>query len=115
MLVKPHVMTDAESAAAVITAGGAERRILSHGGGMMLVEFTFPRAGMEGAMHSHPHEQLGYVKSGAIELYMDGHDPVRLDEGGSYYVPPNVRHGVMTLAPTVLVDAFTPIRDDFLT
>jgi quercetin dioxygenase-like cupin family protein len=115
MLVEAMILPDTSAAPMTVTADGAERRVLSHGSGMMLVEFTFPRAGMEGAMHSHPHEQLGYVKTGAIELYMDGRDPVRLDEGGSYYVPPNVRHGVMTLAPTVLVDAFTPIREDFLT
>jgi quercetin dioxygenase-like cupin family protein len=114
MLVEPMILTDASAAPMTLTPDGAERRVLSLGGGMMLVEFTFPRAGMRGAIHSHPHEQVGYVKAGAIELYMEGRDPVRLDPGGSYYVPPNVRHGVKTFAPTVLVDAFTPIRKDFL-
>ena len=108
------IIANASTAPVTITPDGAERRVLSYGGGMMLVEFTFREAGMEGAMHSHPHEQLGYVKSGEIELQMEGRDPVRLSEGGSYYVPPNLRHGVHILKPTVLVDAFTPIREDFL-
>ncbi len=109
-----RVIADPASVPATLTPHGAERRVLAHGGGMMLVEFTFPRAGMEGPMHSHPHEQLGYVKSGEIELRMEGHAPVRLAEGGSYHVAPNVRHGVLILKPAVLVDAFTPMREDFL-
>jgi quercetin dioxygenase-like cupin family protein len=112
--VTDRIIADARTAPMTVTPDGAERRVLSYGGGMMLVEFTFPRAGMKGAMHAHPHEQLGYVKSGEIELLMDGREPVRLAEGGSYYVPPNLRHGVRILKPTVLVDAFTPMRDDFL-
>jgi quercetin dioxygenase-like cupin family protein len=86
---------------------------LSYGGGMMLVQFTFD-AGVTAPMHSHPHEQIGYVVSGAIDLLMAGHPPVRLTAGSSYYVEPNVRHGVITHAPTVLLDCFTPIREDFL-
>ena len=107
-------LSDSHSVPAIQTPEGAERRVLSHGGGMMLVEFTVPRAGIEAPIHSHPHEQLGYVKSGEIDLIMEGEETRRLTEGGSYYVAPNRRHGVITYAPTVLVDAFTPIREDFL-
>lgn len=79
----------------------------------MLVEFTF-KAGVASLEHSHPHEQIGYVVSGEIDVVMEGAETRRLTQGGSYYVPPNVRHYIKTIAPTVLVDAFTPIRDDFL-
>ena len=96
------------------TPEGAERRILSYGGGMMLVQFTF-EAGVSAPIHSHPHEQVGYVVSGAIDLIMEGFEPTRLTAGGSYYVAPNVQHGIITYAPTVLIDCFTPIREDFLT
>jgi quercetin dioxygenase-like cupin family protein len=65
-------------------------------------------------MHTHPHEQIGYVVSGAIDLLMDGYAPTRLTAGASYYVAPNVRHGIVTHAPTILLDCFTPIREDFL-
>ena len=96
-----------------ITPEGGERRILSYGGGMMLVQFSFA-AGVSAAMHSHPHEQIGYVVSGAIDLIMDGHERAYLSAGSSYYVAPNVRHGVVTHEPTVLLDCFAPIRADFL-
>jgi quercetin dioxygenase-like cupin family protein len=92
---------------------GTVRRVLSYGGGMMLVQFTFD-SGVTAPIHSHMHEQIGYVVSGEIDLFMDGQPTVRLRAGGSYYVPPHVRHGIATHAPTVLVDCFTPIREDFL-
>ena len=102
-----------EDVPVTVTPEGAERRVLSHGGGMMVVEFRFP-AGVVAPVHSHPHEQVGYVVSGELDLTMEGRDDVRLRAGSSYYVPPNVRHGVAICAPTVLVDVFTPVREDFL-
>ena len=79
----------------------------------MLVEFTF-EAGAASWEHSHPHEQVGYVVDGEIDFVMAGQAPVRLRRGGSYYVPPGVKHYIVTHAPTVLLDAFTPMREDFL-
>jgi len=98
---------------AVTTPDGARRRVLAHGGGLMLVQFEFD-AGVTSWHHHHPHEQVGYVVSGEIDFEMDGQDTVRLTAGGSYYVPPDVPHHIVTYAPTVLVDAFAPARDDFL-
>jgi len=107
------LITDATQEPAVITPDGAQRRVLSYGGALMLVEFTFV-AGARAWEHSHPHEQVGYVVDGEIDFLMEGHAPVRLHKGGSYYVPPNVKHYIITHAPTVLLDAFTPVREDFL-
>jgi quercetin dioxygenase-like cupin family protein len=97
----------------VATPDGAQRRVLSYGGTLMVVEFTFG-AGAASWLHSHPHEQVGYVVSGEIDFNMEGRPPVRLAAGGTYYVPSNVKHNVVTYAPTVLVDVFTPLRQDFL-
>ncbi len=95
------------------TAEGAQRTVLSYGGNLMLVQFTFP-PDVTSMAHSHPHEQIGYVVSGEIEVILEGTATARLGAGGSYYVPPNVRHFIRTYAPTVLVDAFNPVREDFL-
>ena len=108
-----NIIANVEQTPAVLTPEGAERRVLSYGGGLMLVQFRF-EAGVTAPLHSHPHEQIGYVVSGAIDLLMDGHATVRLEAGASYYVAPNVRHGIVTHAPTVLLDCFTPPREDFL-
>lgn len=107
------LIAHADQEPAVTTPDGARRRVLSYGGNLMLVEFTFD-AGVASWEHSHPHEQVGYVVEGEIDFCMAGQAPVRLGRGGSYYVPANVKHYVVTHAPTILLDAFTPIREDFL-
>ena len=107
------IIADAHREPASPTPEGAVRRVLSHGGGMMLVQFTFP-AGTASAIHSHPHEQIGYVVSGEIDLIMEERETTRLSAGCSYYVAPDVKHGIVTHVPTVLLDCFTPIREDFL-
>lgn len=107
------VIAQASDEPFVTTPEGAERRLLSHGGNMMLVQISFP-ANVTAPIHSHPHEQIGYVVSGSIDLMMEGRDPTRLTAGSSYYVPPNLKHGIVTHAPTVLLDCFTPMREDFL-
>src|SRR5215211_3305529 len=94
------IIAQASEEEAVITPEGGERRILSYGGGMMLAQFSFG-AGVQAALHSHPHEQIGYVVSGTIDLIMDGCPTTRLTAGSSYYVAPNVQHGIITHEPTV--------------
>lgn len=107
------LIAQAENEPIITTPDGAQRRILSYGGKMMLVQFAFA-ANVASWHHSHPHEQLGYVVSGEIDFVVDGQEMVRLTAGGSYYVPPSVPHHIVTHAPTVLIDAFTPVREDFL-
>ena len=108
-----RLIVDAALEPAVTTPDGAQRRVLAYGDNLMLVQFTF-EAGVASWEHSHPHEQVGYVVDGEIDFLMEGHAAVRLCKGGSYYVPANVRHYIVTHAPAVLLDAFSPARDDFL-
>ena len=79
---------------------------------MMSVEVTF-EAGAVGAVHTHPHEQISYVAEGRFEFTMNGETTV-IEKGDSYYVAPNVPHGVTALTAGVLIDIFTPQREDFL-
>ncbi len=108
------IYTNANQESVFVTPEGAERRVLSYGGKLMMVEFTFS-AWVTSTLHSHPHEQVGYVVQGEIDFNMEGHATVRLAAGGSYYVPPNVKHNIKTYSPTVLIDCFSPVREDFLT
>jgi quercetin dioxygenase-like cupin family protein len=79
----------------------------------MAVEFTFKKGGV-GKIHAHPHEQIGYIVSGKFELEADGVKQM-VEAGDTYYVGPNVPHGVVALEDGVIFDAFTPQREDFLT
>ena len=104
---------EANNALPVRTPDGAERRVLAYGAGLMLVQFNFD-ANVASWAHSHLHEQVGYVVSGEIDYVVEDQPPVRLRVGGSYYVPPNVRHHIVTYVPTVLIDAFAPARAEFI-
>ena len=91
---------------------GVSRKILASNGQLMTVEFHFTQ-GAIGAPHSHPHEQIGYVVKGSFEATLDGKTTI-IHAGDSYYVPPNVVHGVVALEDGKLLDVFTPQRKDFL-
>ena len=91
---------------------GVSRKILASGGAMMTVQFAFEK-GAVGTPHTHPHEQVGYVLEGSFELTL-GSEKTMLEVGDTYYVPSNAVHGVVALEDGVLLDVFTPQRQDFL-
>ena len=91
---------------------GVSRKILASGGDMMTVQFTFEK-GAVGTPHTHVHEQVGYVLQGRFELTL-GDEKTIIEAGDTYYVPSNTVHGVVALVDGVLLDVFTPQRQDFL-
>lgn len=93
--------------------GGVTRKVLSYSENLMAVELHFEK-GAVGAKHSHPHEQIGYIASGKLIYQEDGSEDKELQTGDTYYVSPNVVHGIQVLEDTVLLDIFTPMRKDFV-
>jgi len=89
-----------------------ERKVLAHDGKMLCAEVHFKK-GSIGAPHTHPHEQIGYVVSGKFELTIEG-ETTTIEAGDSYYTKPNAVHGVVALTDGILLDVFTPQREDFL-
>ena len=92
--------------------GGVSRKILAQDKDMMAVEVHFEK-GAVGAVHTHPHVQISYVLEGKFEANMNGEKTV-ISVGDTYYTDPNLPHGVVCLEKGVLLDIFTPRRDDFL-
>lgn len=90
---------------------GLVRRTLADGETMMLCEFTF-QAHVDVPIHTHPHDQVGYVVSGRIRLTVEG-ESFDLGPGDSYHASPGVPHGALTLEPSVVVDVFSPPREDY--
>lgn len=91
---------------------GTTRKILTYSENLMLCELTFKK-GAVGAMHSHPHEQIGYIVSGSLEVII-GDEKRILKAGDTYQTAPDVLHGVVALEDTKLLDVFNPMRKDFL-
>lgn len=92
--------------------GGVTRRILAHDPQLMAVEVGF-EAGAVGAVHTHPHTQCSYVLSGRFSYSVEG-EAVELSAGDSIVVPADLPHGTVCLEKGVLLDVFTPMREDFL-
>jgi quercetin dioxygenase-like cupin family protein len=92
--------------------GGVSRRILAHDGGLMQVEVHF-EPGAVGPLHSHPHEQLTYVLAGEFEFTIGGETRL-VRAGDTLYKRPGVVHGCVCRGGGVLLDTFTPQREDFL-
>jgi unsaturated pyranuronate lyase len=66
-------------------------------------------------VHSHEHEQITMVERGRVLYIVDGVERV-VSNGDVLHFPPNVPHGATMLdEEVVLVDVFTPKREDFLT
>ena len=66
------------------------------------------------AVHSHPHEQITLVERGRAEFIIDGEKRIA-KAGDLLHFPSNIRHGATMLdEEVVLIDIFSPIREDFL-
>lgn len=91
---------------------GVSRKVLSHSENIMIVEVHFEQ-GAVGSVHTHTHEQIAYVVSGKFEFTTNGTKQV-VEIGDSIYFEPNIPHGVVCLEAGILLDTFTPRRDDFL-
>jgi quercetin dioxygenase-like cupin family protein len=65
--------------------------------------------------HSHPHEQMGILIKGTTKWRMQGEERV-LTAPALYRVPSGEPHEVVVVGdePAVVMDVFSPIREDFL-
>ena len=87
--------------------------MLGYGDSLMAARVSF-EAGAEGYVHRHVHAQVTYVESGEFDVYIDGEEK-RLCQGDSFFVLPNLDHGAVCRKAGVLLDVFSPAREDFLT
>ncbi len=96
-----------------VLPGGATRRLLA-GEKMMLVLMELPPDAPV-QMHSHSHEQIGFVLQGRVRFQVAG-EVAELEPGDAYWVASGEQHGAQVVGsePARLVEAFHPIREDFL-
>jgi quercetin dioxygenase-like cupin family protein len=93
-------------------AEGIERRIVT-GQQLMACRLHFAPHVVT-ALHRHPHEQVTLVLQGRVRFTIEGRQRI-VEAGDVLHFPSNVEHGATMLdEEVVLVDIFTPIREDFL-
>jgi quercetin dioxygenase-like cupin family protein len=98
-------------AIAVKMLHGLTRKTLAQSKSLMVCEFTFD-ANVTIPIHNHPHEQVGYVVEGRVIMTIAGQE-TELRKGDSYCALSNQPHGAYTLEPTVIIDTFSPPREDY--
>jgi len=80
---------------------------------MMVLNDTLP--GHSVPLHSHPHEQVGFVYAGKAKLRIGDEERI-VQKGDFYRIPGNVPHGDTCIGdePFVMLDIFYPVREDFI-
>ncbi|MEJ5357180.1 MAG: cupin domain-containing protein [Desulfobacterales bacterium] len=92
-------------------APGIELRAI-HGERMSLAHFRFA-PGTPLAAHAHPHEQMGMLLQGRMELTIGGVTRT-VAAGEAWWIPAGTVHSARCLeGPAEVVEAFAPVRDDW--
>lgn len=95
-----------------VVGEGVKRKIMGYDDKIMLVKVEFDKDGI-GYKHEHYHSQVTYVESGSFDFSIG--DVTKTVRGGdSVYIPPHVLHGAICTEKGILIDVFSPIREDFM-
>lgn len=95
-----------------IIGDGVKRQILGYDGQIMMVKIKAEKKGPVGVEHAHYHSQVTFVSSGKFEFTIGGEKKI-VSAGDGMYMEPDVRHSCICIEPGVIVDCFSPTREDF--
>lgn len=91
---------------------GIQIKTLVYGDNTLLSQFKLAE-GHTLPVHTHPHEQTGYLVSGRLKMTI-GDDTFDVSAGDSWCVAGNTPHGATVIEDTVAVEVFSPVREDYL-
>ncbi len=111
-IIIPKHFTDTNSVEWQQMAPGVRRKTLTYDEKIMMVRVEFEKGGI-GTLHHHYHIQVTNVESGVFEVEIDGVKKL-LKAGDVFHVPSNLIHGAICIEAGVLIDVFTPMREDFI-
>jgi len=87
------------------------RRTLSWGERLMVIQVTLEEGAIVPA-HRHPHEQITHVIEGELVMEVEGQTMI-LRAGDSLLFPANVEHGATAVKRALVIDTFSPPREDY--
>jgi quercetin dioxygenase-like cupin family protein len=91
---------------------GVRFKTLAWGEKTHLTEFKLSR-GATIPKHSHPHEQTGYLVSGRMKFVI-GDEVFDAQSGDGWNIAGHIEHGVDVLEDSVVIEVFSPAREDYL-
>lgn len=81
---------------------------------LMVVRYEIDAGAGDNPVHQHPHhEQITFVLHGQVEFVL-GDERRVIGAGEGLTIPPNMSHGNTIIGPCVMIDVFSPIREDYL-
>ena len=91
---------------------GLKRRVLAYNEKLFLAEHEMVK-GWVGTVHSHPHDQIVYVVHGHLKVMSQG-KTFEIRTGDTFVVRGGVEHGASALEDSLVIDVFTPWREDYI-
>lgn len=91
---------------------GIQRKVFGYDNQIMLVKVKF-KQGAIGSIHEHIHSQVSYVESGVFEITI-GDEKRTVKAGDGFCAAPHTLHGALCIEAGILIDVFSPPREDFL-
>ena len=94
--------------------GTLERRLITSE--RMMIAHVYFKKGDDVPRHSHENEQITYVLSGALRLWLGANDEqdFTVRAGEVLVIPSHLPHRALALEDTLDVDVFCPPRQDWL-
>jgi quercetin dioxygenase-like cupin family protein len=89
-----------------------ERAIIGYDSSLMQTIVRFKKGGI-GYLHQHFHSQVAFIIKGSFEVQIEEEKKI-LHSGDTFFIPTNKMHGVVCLEEGILVESFSPMREDFL-
>ncbi len=83
-----------------------------HGSRVTIAQFKLLKGSVV-KPHSHPHEQVSIVVNGRAKFVV-GDETYIVNPGDVVHIPPNVMHGVEAVEDSLIVDVYSPVRDDWI-
>jgi quercetin dioxygenase-like cupin family protein len=91
---------------------GLTRKVMAYNDKLFLAEHQMVK-GWVGSVHSHPHDQVVYVVRGHLKVTCQG-KTFEIRSGDSFVVRGDVEHGASALEDSLVIDVFTPCREDYI-
>lgn len=92
----------------------AMRRRLVSGERIMLAQVLLSKGALI-PRHQHVHEQMAYIVAGRLRFKVgDGNEELTVGAGEVLHFPSNVWHEAEVLEDSVVLDVFSPPREDWI-
>jgi quercetin dioxygenase-like cupin family protein len=81
-------------------------------GDSMTFGYVELKAGSSVPMHQHVHEQITYLIEGELDMII-GVEQCLLTAGMYHVIPSNTPHSAIAKTDCKIIDAFSPVREDY--